>query len=93
MEFTKSGAEAFLKKLSELIRSNLTNEQFGVSRLAEEMGMSRSNLHRKVKSLTGGTVSQYIGRIRLEKSLEFGKVISTSLQIDFQYFQIRLMTC
>ena len=80
MEFTKAGAEAFLKKLTGLTKSNLTNEQFGVSTLAREMGMSRSSLHRKVKSLSGVTVSQFINRIRLEKSMELLK--ETSLTIS-----------
>lgn len=79
MEFTKAGAEAFLKKLTELINANLTDEQFGVSKLAQEMGMSRSNLHRKVKSQTGISVSQYVCNIRLDKATELLKETSLSI--------------
>lgn len=40
----------FLKRLTEIIQVNISDEMFGVSELAGEIGMSRSNLLRKVKS-------------------------------------------
>jgi len=70
MEFTQSEKDSFLAKLTEITEANLSNEQFGVSELASEMGMSRSNLHRKVKSFTNITVSQFISGIRLKRALE-----------------------
>ena len=39
-------------KILEKIEENLSNEQFGVSELARAVGMSRSNLLRKIKKLT-----------------------------------------
>lgn len=48
----------------------MSNEQFGVAELAEEMSMSRSNLLRKVKKLTKLSVSQLINQIRLKRSME-----------------------
>ncbi|NQU33977.1 MAG: helix-turn-helix transcriptional regulator, partial [Bacteroidetes bacterium] len=42
----------FLRKITEIIEENISNEQFGVSELADNIGMSRSNLLRKVKSST-----------------------------------------
>lgn len=59
----------FLKKLTEITESNLTNAQFGVSELAREMGMSRSNLHLRVKKLTKLSASQFIKQIRLKKAM------------------------
>lgn len=58
----------FIKKLIELINSHLNNDQFGVSELATEVGMSRSNLLRKVKKETGLSVSQFIRQVRLEQA-------------------------
>ncbi len=60
----------FLKHLTEITESNLTNAQFGVSELAREMGMSRSNLHRKVSSAANISVSQFISRVRLKRAME-----------------------
>lgn len=59
----------FLDKLTEITESNLTNAQFGVSELAREMGMSRSNLHRKVSTAANISVSQFITMVRLKKAM------------------------
>ena len=58
----------FLERLTVKIIENISNEQFGVSELANEIGMSRSNLLRKVKTLTGLSVSQFIRKIRLNEA-------------------------
>ncbi len=63
-------AEEFLERLTEITKANLTNSQFGVSELAREMGMSRSNLHLRVKKLTKKSVSQFINQVRLKKAME-----------------------
>ena len=42
----------FLNHITEIIEENISNELFGVSELAKEIGMSRSNLLRKVKNQT-----------------------------------------
>jgi AraC-like DNA-binding protein/TolB-like protein len=67
---TSFNAEEFLERLTEITKANLTNSQFGVSELAREMGMSRSNLHLRVKKLTKTSVSQFINQVRLEKAME-----------------------
>jgi len=60
----------FLKRITDIIEENLSDERFGVSELAREAGMSRSNLLRKVKSLTNVSVSLYIRQVRLKKAME-----------------------
>lgn len=60
----------FSTRLTAIIRSNLGDEQFGVSELAAEMNMSRSNLLRKVKKETGLSVSQLISQARLKRAME-----------------------
>ena len=42
----------FISKISDIIEENLSNEQFGVSELAREVGMSRSQIHRKMIALS-----------------------------------------
>lgn len=63
-------ANDFLDKITGIIEENISNEQFGVSELAEATNMSRSNLLRKVKKLTGLSVSQFIREVRLKKAME-----------------------
>ena len=64
------GKDRFLKKVTGIIEENLDNELFGVTELARELGMSRSNLHRKIKSSSGSSVSRFIRQVRLERALE-----------------------
>ena len=60
----------FLKKITAFVEENLSDEGFGVSELAAAAGMSRSNLLRKVKSLTNVSVSLFIRQVRLKKAME-----------------------
>ena len=62
-------ANDFLGDINKAIEQNLSDENFGVSELAGEMNMSRSNLLRKVKSLTGVSASQHIRNVRLAKGM------------------------
>jgi AraC-like DNA-binding protein len=63
----------FLNKINALIESNLTNEEFTVEFLAAEIGLSRSQLHRKLKSMTGSTTTEYIRTVKLKKAAELLK--------------------
>ncbi len=60
----------FLQKITDITEQHIADEQFGVSELARDIGMSRSNLLRKVKKLTGISVSQFIRQIRLQNAKE-----------------------
>ena len=63
----------FLEKLKRQVDENLTNDQFGVEELAKNIGMSRSQLHRKLITATGKSVSQFIREHRLERGMELLK--------------------
>jgi TolB-like protein/AraC-like DNA-binding protein len=60
----------FLSQITSIIEKNLSNEQFGVSELADQANMSRSNLLRKVKKITNLSVSQLISQVRLQRGME-----------------------
>lgn len=60
----------FLQKCIEVIEKRLTDPQFSIGVLAAEIGMSHSNLYRKVKSMSGYTVNAFIRLIRLRKAAE-----------------------
>lgn len=70
----------FLIQLRNLIRENISDEMFGVSELANEIGMSRSNLLRKIKKLTNLSASQFIRQVRLQEAMEMLK--KTSLTVS-----------
>ena len=59
---------SLITKLQDQVETNLNNEQFGVEKLADAVGLSRSQLHRKLKKATGQSVGQFIREYRLEKA-------------------------
>lgn len=59
----------FIEQAEALILEHISNEQFGVSELADLMNMSRSNLLRKIKKQTQGSASQFIREVRLQKGM------------------------
>ena len=62
--------EAFIQRLKKIIDRNLTKENFGVSELAKEVGLSRSQLHRRLKSINDKSSSRFINEYRLQKAME-----------------------
>ena len=69
----------FLNRITEIIEENLSDEKFGVSELAREAGMSRSNLLRRVQKLTDLSVSQFIRQVRLKNAMEILKTDSLNV--------------
>ena len=60
--------DEFLLKIQHIIEGKLSDSQFAITDLAEEMGMSRTQLHRKMKALTGKSSQLYVRSIRLHKA-------------------------
>jgi TolB-like protein/AraC-like DNA-binding protein len=60
----------FINKLREIVLANLSNEKFGVEDLADEAGMSRTNLYRRLKASKHKDISHFIREIRLQKAME-----------------------
>ncbi|ACT93169.1 histidine kinase [Dyadobacter fermentans DSM 18053] len=60
--------EAFINKLRALVIENISDAGFGVHQLAFHAGMSVSVLYRKMRSLTGMTVNEFVKTIRLNKA-------------------------
>lgn len=60
----------FIEKLKSIIESNLEDDSFGVERLSDEMGMSRSQLHRKLKAITNQSTTEFIRNLRLHRAAQ-----------------------
>lgn len=58
----------FVTRLREVIRDNMGDSDFSVERIGEEIGLSRVQLYRKVKALTGQTPVELLRKARLERS-------------------------
>lgn len=54
----------FLKKAIEIVEQNMDNEEFSSNDFSKALCMSRSNLHLKMKSITGESATKFIRKIR-----------------------------
>lgn len=69
MALTKADEE-FIKKLNEIILSNLHNPEFSMEDIAEILNMSRSNFYRKIKGVLDLTPSEYLRIERLKRAAQ-----------------------
>ncbi|MCD8317867.1 MAG: response regulator [Paraprevotella sp.] len=58
----------FVRKLNDVILKNMSDEKFSIDGLSELFAICRSNLHKKIKNITGMTPNDYIKLVRLNES-------------------------
>lgn len=66
----------FIGKVNEVIEKHISDENFSIEEFGKEIGMSRSQFHRKLKALVGKSASLYLRSVRLnraKKMLEEGR--------------------
>ncbi|MFC5045147.1 ATP-binding protein [Aquimarina hainanensis] len=74
----------FIKKVQEYALQK--DQKLSIDQLAKELYTSRTQLHRKVKGLTGKSTTHYINHIRIEKAKEL--LLTTSLHIAEISFEV-----
>ncbi|RRB04325.1 hybrid sensor histidine kinase/response regulator transcription factor [Larkinella rosea] len=78
----------FLEQLYKLLDTYLDNSEFGVDELATQMHLSRQHLHRKLKTLTGLSISDFIRTYRLKRATQLlaqGQPVSqTAYAVGFE---------
>jgi ligand-binding sensor domain-containing protein/signal transduction histidine kinase/DNA-binding NarL/FixJ family response regulator len=62
--------ERFLQKAIELITENISNPDYNGDMLGKDIGMSRANLHRKLKALLNQSSSEFIRNMRLKQAAQ-----------------------
>ncbi|MEO9893870.1 ATP-binding protein [Aurantibacter sp.] len=60
----------FLQRIIKNIHENLENSDFGSVQLAENMGLSESQIYRKLKTITDKSTAIFIRLVRLQKAKE-----------------------
>lgn len=68
-----SADDRFLQKLYQSMEKNISNPELNLESFCKEIGMSRANLYRKIKSVTGLSPSTFIRNFRLEMSAKILK--------------------
>ncbi len=70
----KSPDENFLSEVVQIITKNFTNKAFSIDFLSDKIGLSRSNLFRKLKGLTNMSPSDLVLKIKLNHASELLKI-------------------
>jgi len=60
--------DAFIQKVEAILEENYTDKNFSLTQLCQKVGMSRSQLFRKMKALTASSPSRFIRSFRLKKA-------------------------
>ena len=63
--------KSFLKQLRKIIQENLANSDLSVEQIGDEIGLSRVQLYRKVKALTGYSPVEIVRKARLTRARHF----------------------
>ncbi|MEN3322238.1 two-component regulator propeller domain-containing protein [Mariniflexile soesokkakense] len=70
---TYNREKELLIKCKEIIEVNISNQEFSVEKLAEELGLSRVHLFRKLKYLVNQSPNELMYSIRLKRSIDLIK--------------------
>ncbi len=78
--------DAFLTRVREQLEENLDDENLGISGLARAIGVSRAQLHNKIKALTGQSPSVFVRTIRLRKARHL--LLTTDLNVTQVAYEV-----
>ncbi len=83
-----SADEKFLMRLIQLIEDNIDNSELDIEFLLQNIAMSRSQLHRKIKALTDQPITGFIRIIRIKRAAQlleqkFGNVSEVMYAVGF----------
>ena len=91
---------AFIDKAIQLVEKNIDNVNFGIENMVDELFMSQSTLFRKIKSLTGLSLTGFIRSVRLKKAAQL--IITSNYNMnqiayevgfnDYKYFKTSFKT-
>ena len=84
----QSTEQTFIQQVRQAVDDNIDNELFGVAELANTVFLSRSQLHRKLKALTGQSPNELVRNYRLERAFQLlqqrsGTITDIAFQTGF----------
>lgn len=79
----------FIQRIRSVIEAHLSESNFDVEGLCKELKISRTNLHRKLKALTGTSATEFIRKIRLQQAAQLAQentltVSEIAYQVGFE---------
>ncbi|MDO4165193.1 MAG: two-component regulator propeller domain-containing protein [Bacteroides sp.] len=62
--------ELFTEQLTHIIEAHLDENEFDIESCAKELGLSKSTLHRRIKSVTGLTPLEFIRNVKMKRACQ-----------------------
>jgi len=78
--------DLFLKKVKSVLEDQINNPQFSISLLAQKIGLSNTQLHRKVVALTGQPPVKLLKNMRINEAKKL--LLTTTLSISEVAYQV-----
>ena len=78
----KGNDEELMERIMKVVNENLSDSDFNVEKMCDEVGVSRTQLHRKLKEMTGVPTSEFLRNIRLNEAarlIKEGKINITQV--------------
>ncbi|MFY0687736.1 MAG: response regulator [Cyclobacteriaceae bacterium] len=87
--------QEFLKRVIQCVEDNMANSDFGVDDICRELGLSRTQLYRKLKGLVGQSANEFVRSFRMKRAAQLLKkqeltISEVTYQVgfnDLQYFR------
>lgn len=76
----------FIEKAIQLVNENLQNENFGIEMMVDQLFMSQSTLFRKIKSLTGLSITAFIRSVRLKKAAQI--ILQSNMKLSQVAYEV-----
>ncbi|MFC3417358.1 hybrid sensor histidine kinase/response regulator transcription factor [Algoriphagus hitonicola] len=76
----------FIEKAIQLVNENLQNENFGIEMMVDQLFMSQSTLFRKIKSLTGLSITAFIRSVRLKKAAQI--ILQSNIKLSQVAYEV-----
>jgi signal transduction histidine kinase/AraC-like DNA-binding protein len=83
-----SADEKFLQKILKIVEDNMSDWEFSMEDFGSEVGLSRMQLHRKLKAITGKAPGDFLRLMRLKRAaqlleMQAGNVSEVAYQVGF----------
>lgn len=76
---SKDKEDIFIQKLRSVIHEKMEDEEFGINELCRAVGLSRMQVHRKLKAITGMPATRFLHMVRLQKAIQLLKEIDLNV--------------
>ena len=68
-----SNNDLLMDRIMKFVNENLSNSDYSIEQMASDIGLSRAQLHRKMKEITGVSASDFVRNLRMQQAAKLLK--------------------